>query len=72
MAAYAEVLGVPGQLVATELQATSTWENVEFSLPMVASFPRIAIVSDPLHASRARRFVRAQDPRLAGAPRRRR
>jgi uncharacterized SAM-binding protein YcdF (DUF218 family) len=65
MAAYAEVLGVPGQLVATELQATSTWENVEFSLPMVASFPRIAIVSDPLHASRARRFVRAQDPRLA-------
>jgi hypothetical protein len=43
----------------------STWQNIELSLPMVDGFDRLAIVSDPLHAARGRRFVRAQHPDLA-------
>lgn len=65
MAAYAEHLGVPRASLQTETKATSTWQNIEFSLPMVESFARLAIVSDPMHAARGRRFVRAQRPDLA-------
>ncbi len=66
MAAYAAVLGVPARLIATESRASTTWENVEFSLPMLENFDRLAFVSDPLHAARARRYLRVQRPDLAG------
>ncbi|MGA3220334.1 MAG: YdcF family protein [Acidimicrobiales bacterium] len=66
MAAYAEVLGVPAHLIATESRASTTWENVEFSMPLLENFDRLAFVSDPLHAARARRYLRAQRPELAG------
>jgi uncharacterized SAM-binding protein YcdF (DUF218 family) len=66
MAAYAEVLGVPGRLIATEGRASTTWENVEFSMPLLENFDRLAFVSDPLHAARARRYLKAQRPELAG------
>jgi hypothetical protein len=66
MAAYATVLGVPARLIATESRASTTWENVEFSMPMLENFDRLAFVSDPLHAARARRYLRAQRPDLAG------
>jgi vancomycin permeability regulator SanA len=65
MAAYAVQLGVPATSVRTETRAKSTWQNIELSLPMVEGFDRLAIVSDPLHAARGRRFVRAQRPDLA-------
>lgn len=65
MAAYAEVLGVPARLIATESRASTTWENVEFSMPLLENFDRLAFVSDPLHAARARRYLRAQRPELA-------
>jgi uncharacterized SAM-binding protein YcdF (DUF218 family) len=65
MAAYAVQLGVPATSVRTETKAMSTWQNIELSLPMVENFDRLAIVSDPLHAARGRRFVRAQRPDLA-------
>jgi vancomycin permeability regulator SanA len=65
MAAYAVQLGVPATSVRTETKAMSTWQNIELSLPMVDGFDRLAIVSDPLHAARGRRFVRAQRPDLA-------
>jgi uncharacterized SAM-binding protein YcdF (DUF218 family) len=65
MAAYAVQLGVPATSVRTETKAMSTWQNIELSLPMVEGFDRLAIVSDPLHAARGRRFVRAQRPDLA-------
>jgi uncharacterized SAM-binding protein YcdF (DUF218 family) len=65
MAAYALALGLPPTSVRTETKAMSTWQNIEFSLPMVEGFNRLAIVSDPLHAARGRRFVGAQRPDLA-------
>ena len=67
MAAYAAALGVPARLIATESRASTTWENVEYSLPLLHGFERLAFVSDPLHAARARRYLRAQRPDLAGA-----
>jgi uncharacterized SAM-binding protein YcdF (DUF218 family) len=65
MAAYAAALGVPKSLIATESRASTTWENVEFSMPLLENFGRLAFVSDPLHAARARRYLRAQRPELA-------
>ena len=65
MAAYAVQLGVPAASARTESKAMSTWQNIELSLPMVEGFDRLAIVSDPLHAARGRRFVIAQRPGLA-------
>ncbi len=65
MAAYAVQLGVPATSVRTETRAMSTWQNIELSLPMVEGFDRLAIVSDPLHAARGRRFVISQRPDLA-------
>lgn len=65
MAAYAMQLGVPATSVRTETKAMSTWQNIAFSLPIVEGFDRLAIVSDPLHAARGRRFVRSQRPDLA-------
>jgi DUF218 domain len=65
MAAYAKSLGVPAGNLATETRATSTRENVAFSEPLVDGFPRVAIVSDPLHAARARRYLWERSPRAA-------
>jgi uncharacterized SAM-binding protein YcdF (DUF218 family) len=62
MASYAESVGVPAGLIETETRARSTWENIEYSLPLVDGFDRLAIVSDPLHAARARRYLIAQRP----------
>jgi len=66
MACYAVSLGLPAEVVRTEATASSTWQNIERSLPMVEGFDRLGIVSDPMHAARGRRFVRAQRPDLAG------
>lgn len=65
MAAYAESLGVPGEALVTETRATNTKENVAFSQPLVHGFDRVAIVSDPLHAARARRYLWEQSPEAA-------
>lgn len=64
MATYADSLGIPKGLVELELGALTTWENIKFSLPLVEHLPTIAIVSDPMHAARARRYVLAQRPDL--------
>lgn len=66
MAAYAIRLGVPPGSVQAENTANSTWQNIELCLPMVDTFERIGVVSDPMHAARGRRFIRAQRPDLAG------
>jgi len=65
MAAYAESLGVPKSLIVTEPRASNTRENMAFSQPLVAAYDRLAVVSDPLHASRARRYLWEQSPALA-------
>jgi vancomycin permeability regulator SanA len=65
MAAYARRNGIPPDVIEVETAATSTWQNVQFSLPLVRDYARVAFVSDPLHAARARRYLRAQDPDAA-------
>ena len=66
MSGYArDVLGVPGDELVLENRARTTWQNVAFTLPLAENADVIKIASDPLHAARARRYVRAQRPDLA-------
>jgi uncharacterized SAM-binding protein YcdF (DUF218 family) len=64
MARFAESLGVGREVIFLEERATSTWENVEFSLPWVDGSSSIAFCSDPMHAARARRYALEQRPEL--------
>ena len=45
-----------------EEQSTDTWENVQNARPYVQSFEAVVLVSDPLHASRARQYWMKQEP----------
>jgi len=65
MAGYAQSLGVPKSIVVTERAASNTRENIAFSLPLAQGYDRLAIVSDPLHAARARRYLWQQCPAAA-------
>lgn len=65
MAAHARCLGVPGGLIVLEEEAQSTWQNLEFSAPLIEEFQVLRIVSDPLHAWRARTYLARQRPDLA-------
>jgi uncharacterized SAM-binding protein YcdF (DUF218 family) len=66
MSGYArDVLGVPGDRMVLETRARSTWQNVAYTLPFTENADAIKIASDPLHAARARRYLRAQRPDLA-------
>lgn len=65
MAAHAPTRGIPEQLIVLEEQARSTWQNLLFSAPLVSECDVIRVVSDPMHAWRARQFLARQDPRLA-------
>lgn len=66
MAEYArEHLGIPAEAIVTETKAESTWQNIEFTIPIIEHADRITIVSDPMHAARARRYLRQQRPDLA-------
>ncbi|HEY3958250.1 MAG TPA: YdcF family protein [Streptosporangiaceae bacterium] len=66
MAGYArDVLGVPAGQIALETQARTTWQNVEFTVPLAEQAGTIKFASDSLHAARARRYLRAQRPELA-------
>lgn len=66
MAAFAcGSLGLSREEILTETRSQSTWENVAFALPMVGTAGVIKIVSDPLHAGRARSYARQLRPDLA-------
>ncbi|AHH17381.1 hypothetical protein NONO_c25890 [Nocardia nova SH22a] len=66
MAAYArDRLGVPADRIRIEPHAESTWQNIEFTTPLLENADRIIIASDPMHAARARRYLRVQRPDLA-------
>ena len=66
MSEYArEVLGVPAAQISLETKARTTWQNVAYTLPLAENADAIKIASDPLHAARARRYLRAQRPDLA-------
>ena len=65
MAAYARgPRGYAGPL-DTETRSLTTWENVRNVIPLIADADRIKIVSDSLHAERARAFLWRQRPDLA-------
>ena len=65
MAALARGLGVAEDRIVLEETARTTWENVARSIPLLEGAARIAIVSDSLHALRARHYLAEQRPDLA-------
>jgi hypothetical protein len=65
MAAYAvERRGYRGPVVLEE-ESRTTWENVVNAIPLVEDADRIKIVSNPLHAEKARLYLHRQSPDLA-------
>lgn len=55
-------LGIPRENVVIEDQAMTTWQNITYSLPLVADAATIRIASNTFHARRARRYVLKQSP----------
>jgi uncharacterized SAM-binding protein YcdF (DUF218 family) len=51
--------------VQLEERSRSTWENVENVIPLIEHVDQIKIVSNPLHAQKARLYLRHQRPDLA-------
>jgi hypothetical protein len=65
MACYArDSCGYAGELV-TETGSRSTWENVQNAVPMIEHADRIKIVSNSLHAEKARFYLWQHRPDLA-------
>ena len=64
MARYARELGYTGVLI-TELTSRSTRENVENVIPYIEDADRIKVVSNSVHASRARSYLWQLRPALA-------
>lgn len=65
MARYAtERLGYTGE-VAVEDVSRTTWQNVEQVIPFLEDVERIKVVSNPLHAQKARLYLQIQRPDLA-------
>lgn len=62
MAARARSLGLAEGCIVVEAHARSTWENVHLSRPLVRDASLVAIVSDGLHAHRAKRYWHRQFP----------
>ena len=64
LARYAVDEGYPGRILL-ETESRSTEENIRNSIPLLEDADEIAIVSNALHAERARGLLRAQRPDLA-------
>ena len=65
MADYAKsVLEFDGT-VRLEDRSATTWENITNVIPLLEDVDRIAIVSQPAHALKARAYLRRQRPDLA-------
>ncbi|MEE2050119.1 YdcF family protein [Nocardiopsis tropica] len=64
MADHAKALGFDGP-VLLEDRSTTTWENVANVIPLIEDAERIAIVSQPAHAFKARAYLRRRRPDLA-------
>ena len=65
MADYAAARGYSGPL-ALDTVSRTTWENVENAIALIGDADRIKIVSNPLHAEKARRYLTVMRPDLAG------
>lgn len=59
MARLAAAAGVPRSRLVLEEEATTTWENVARTAPLVEAYPQVAFASAPLHAARARAYLAA-------------
>jgi uncharacterized SAM-binding protein YcdF (DUF218 family) len=64
MAGVAAGFGIPRQAIVGERRSRTTWENVGCSTPYLLSVDRVFIVSDSLHARRARRYACRQSSSL--------
>ncbi len=64
MAAYGIARGIPPSRIVRETRATTTRENVAYSLPWLREAGTIRIASNTFHARRARRCLRATAPEL--------
>lgn len=64
MAAYARARGYSGSL-AVETASRTTWENIHNAIPLIEGADRIKIVSNPLHAEKARGYLVRMRPDLA-------
>lgn len=64
LADAARGLGWDGS-IRVEEESGSTWENVARSVPLLEDATRVVIVSEPVHAAKARRFLARQRPDLA-------
>lgn len=65
MADYARSLGLSEDVIVRELKARTTWENVVFGARWLRDVEQIMVISDALHAARAIRYLREQEPELA-------
>ncbi|MGR8981202.1 MAG: YdcF family protein [Gammaproteobacteria bacterium] len=64
MAAIALALGVSENDVIVEGRSRTTWENIGCSAPLLKGGNRVLLVSDSLHAHRAKRYACRQIPSL--------
>lgn len=64
MADYASARGYSGPL-ALDTVSRTTWENVENAIALIGDADRIKIVSNSLHAEKARRYLAVMRPDLA-------
>ena len=69
MARYARRRGYGGS-IRRESASTTTWENIRNVVPLIEHMDAIKIVSDSLHAEKARAYLRAMRPDLAARLRR--
>lgn len=60
----AEADGIASSHIVIEGRSRSTWENIGCSTPLLAGYSRVLIVSDSLHAFRAKRYACRQDADL--------
>jgi len=64
MARYAAELGYTGPMLRDD-QSRTTWENIVNAIPLIESADVIKIVSNSLHAEKARGYLLTQRPDLA-------
>ena len=62
MAAVARRLGLDPAVIVVEDSSTSTWENVTKASQLAGDVDYVVLVSDALHAARARNYWRDQHP----------
>lgn len=64
----ARELDIPDAAMSLETRSTSTWENIEFSMPLLEACSSVVGVSDRYHLARIALIARRQGIRLATYP----